>query len=689
MKKGIKDEDFLAKAESDRRDGLSITADQYEGEFQSFKLSAKKDKREQADKRKEVKKEEERLATNMRSEETLGKVLGTLMFSQKAGATAAKKAMQMKESVHKWWEDKKEKIASGAKSILSWLMKAAGIGLLWLLFKYLAGLDWKKLWEDAQGWGEVMKSFWSGIVSMGAWVGALKFGPWVKGLFGPKGSLFNFGQKMKSLWDGFKKLKFVKMITDITKSFKGHIVKAITGVFTKLKATKFIGPLFEGIGKLFKAGGKIFKLFGGGAKLVTVGPWEKIIKIIKGVFNAVTGPFKKGGSVGGVIDDIIKFVTKIPGLGKIMGFVGKAAKLFAKLFAPITLVWGIVESIFAGWDAAEKEKGGLGAKIMAFMSGALKKLLDFFVFDLANMVQDGIKWAIKWVMGLFGFSEEEQKAATDWDLVGAVRDAIFKAIDWIKGLFAFGGKPDGTGFSFKGLAPLVDILLFPLNAVFKWLGSVFGWDTDKDGKKKKDFSLGTVLMDALDAVFKWIADLFKIDFGALAKNIMPEALYNFLFGKGSKAKQELNKMGLIDEDLIGKDDLELDKIKEAIINQKKKGGNIAGLMNALTNIAQDESIDAGDRKKLVKMLKAEGANLATGGLFSGGMALVGESGPEIMVSTIPARVIPAKQTADLMSGVGGGQNFAPTTIVNSSPTSSSTIIASSSLNPISQKYFRN
>ena len=82
--------------------------------------------------------------------------------------------------------------------------------------------------------------------------------------------------------------------------------------------------------------------------------------------------------------------------------------------------------------------------------------------------------------------------------------------------------------------------MFPLNAVFKWLGSIFGWDTTKDGKKKKDFSLGNVLMGALDAVFKWIADLFKIDFGALAKNIMPEVLYNFLFDKGSKAKQELN-----------------------------------------------------------------------------------------------------------------------------------------------------
>ena len=92
---------------------------------------------------------------------------------------------------------------------------------------------------------------------------------------------------------------------------------------------------------------------------------------------------------------------------------------------------------------------------------------------------------------------------------------------------------------------------------------------------------------------------------------------------------------------------------------------------------------------VAQILKAEGATLATGGLFSGGMALVGESGPEIMVSTIPAKVIPASQTADIMSGMSGGQNFAPTTIVNSAPASTTMVANSSSHNPYSDKYFRN
>ena len=200
----------------------------------------------------------------------------------------------------------------------------------------------------------------------------------------------------------------------------------------------------------------------------------------------ITGPFGKEGGIGKAFGKITKFLKMIPGLGTITKFAGGVLKFMGRLFAPVMLVWGIVEAIMAGFGAAEDETGGLGQKILTFLQVGLQTLLDFFIFDLAQMVEDGIKWGIKWVMGLFGFSEAEQEAATDWSIVGAVKDAIFKAIDWVRDLFRF----DGKGVSFKGLAPLIDIILFPLNAAFKWLSGIFGWDTDKDGKKKKDWSIG-------------------------------------------------------------------------------------------------------------------------------------------------------------------------------------------------------
>ena len=134
------------------------------------------------------------------------------------------------------------------------------------------------------------------------------------------------------------------------------------------------------------------------------------------------------------------------------------------------------------------------------------------------MVEDGIKWGIKWVMGLFGFSEAEQEAATDWSIVGAVRDAIFKAIDWVRNLFRF----DGKGISFKGLAPLIDIIMFPLNLAINWVRGLFGWDENKDGSKKKDFSIGDLLTEALDNIFAWFKKLLDFDFGSMAENLMPD-----------------------------------------------------------------------------------------------------------------------------------------------------------------------
>ena len=94
----------------------------------------------------------------------------------------------------------------------------------------------------------------------------------------------------------------------------------------------------------------------------------------------------------------------------------------------------------------------------------------------------------------------------------------------------------------------------------------------------------------------------------------------------------------------------------------------------------------------VAKLEAKLAKMGTGGtILPGGAAIVGEgsmAGEMVVNAASAAKVIPAKLTESLMSGMGGGQNFAPTTIVNSAPTSSSTIMASSSINPISQKYFR-
>ena len=632
---GITNEGFLAKAEETRRAGLEVNTATAVEDAKEFELAEAWRKRDDQKKADDDKKEQKRQARNAQILSTLQGQLESMGLSQEFAERAAKRAMQMKESVHKWWEDKKEGMKKMASSLLEWVLKGAGLFLLWKLFKYLSTLKLKEIYDAAVAGFEFLME---GFKTLGAWVGGIKVFKWID----------NF----------FKTSKGWKAFSDFWKGIGGKVTKALS----KLN----IGGIFTKIGAMFKAGGAVFKFFfkafGGGASLKV---WDTIISAIKGVFKLVTGPFGKEGGIGKAFASISKFFSAIPGMKTIVKFAGSALKIIGRLFAPVMLVWGIVESIFAGWDAAEKEKGGLGQKILAFMSGALKKLLDFFVFDLANMVQDGIKWAIKWVMSLFGFSEEEQKKATDWDLVGAVRDAIFKAIDWVKNLFKF----DGKGISFKGLAPLIDIILFPLNAAFKWITGLFGWDKDKDGKKKKDWSIGGLITSALDNIFKWLGSIFDIDFAGIVADM--------LGGLGKAGTWLAGKLGL------GPDTKEsLQEEIDDLVSQNEK----------------DTSRGSGSRKNTrnleIEKLRAKMEELATGGtILPGGAAIVGEgsmAGELVVNANSAAKVIPAKQTADMMSGMGGGgQMIAPTTILNSAPSSTTMIAASSSLNPISQKYFRN
>ena len=308
-----------------------------------------------------------------------------------------------------------------------------------------------------------------------------------------------------------------------------------------------------------KAGLSIAK---GWAKPITqwFGKDGKLVTKIKSIWQAVTGPvmkllnpvintlktavkpltdfFKTGKSATGVGGIFTKIKNLFGKSGKIMGLVGKAmpfiktiGSVFAKLFAPITIFMAAWAAISGGLDEAEKETGGFPQKILSFISGALKGLIDFFVFDLAALIQDGIKWAIGWFMGLFGFSEEEIEKATDFDFVKPIRDAVMGAIDWVRDLFRF----DGKGIKFDGLAPLLDILMWPLNKAIDWVRDLFGWKEEGE----EDFSLGKLITDALNKIFEWFGKLLNFDFSSLLKSIPGYSLVAGFFG--GDTKESLNK----------------------------------------------------------------------------------------------------------------------------------------------------
>ena len=666
-----------------------------EEELKAMQLNAEALDRQEAaaakTKREAEVREEERQATNLKSEENLSSMLEIMGLSQENADRVAKSAMQMKESVHKWWEDKKEKIASGAKSILEWIMKAAGLALIWLIFKALAKVDWVKLYDDMQLWIDLI---WTGLTRFFAFKGIKAFSKWLKNTKfvrfltaafrsvinliklvlggGLRGLLkvFNFLTKGVFKADGAIG-KRIKGIIDWFKGGKGSLGAKIASMWAtatqKVKAGLSLAkawakPITQWFGKDGKLVLKIKSMWqaatGGVMKVL-----DPAIDAIKAAIKPITDFFKTGKNATGVGGIFTKIKNMFGAGGKIMGmvekakgFLTKALGIFGKLFAPITVFMAAWAAITGGLDEAEKESGGFPQKILAFISGALKGLIDFFVFDLANLIQDGIKWAIGWFMGLFGFSEEEIEKATDFDFVKPIKDAVFGAIDWVRNLFKF----DGKGIDFKGLAPLIDILMWPLNKAMDWLNSIFKFSTDETGKAKK-FSIGDLITDALNTIFKFFTDILNFDFASMLKSIPG---YDLVAGFFTDSKEDIQK------------EIEELKSEKAGIKSTDRGGG-----------SRKNILD-----KKIAELQAKMEQLSTGGtILPGGAAIVGEgsmAGELVVNAASAAKVIPAKLTESLMSGMGGGQNFAPTTIVNSAPTSSSTVMASSSLNPVSQKYFR-
>ena len=668
---GFKNEDFQDTVVADMKKGITYSEQELKTMSEYYDDVERRDKRDAKEKRQKEKKEEERQASNLRAEESLGKMLGIMGLQQETAERMAKKAMQMKESVHKWWEDKKEKVAAGAKSILEWLLKAAGLAALWALFKLLAKTDWEQLYNDTKLWVDLI---WTGLTRFFAFKGLKSLIGWMKNtkvakllgatfrsiinvmklVIGSLGRAINKGP-IKAITDWFTgktrgslPRKIMAIWKNTVRNFNKQIkigkawVKGITGFFGEAK-----GSLGQKIKNMWKAiTGPVMKAL------------DPAIKALKGALKPLLDFFKTGKGAtgaGGIFTKITNIMKSVmPITTKAMGFVGTILKTFGKLFAPITVFMAAWAAISGGLDEAEKESGGFPQKILSFISGALKGLIDFFVFDLANLIQDGIKWAIGWFMGLFGFSEEEIEKATDFDFVKPIKDAVFGAIDWVRDLFRF----DGKGISFKGLAPLIDILLWPLNKAMDWLNSIFKFSTDETGEAKK-FSIGDLITGALDSIIGFFTDILDFDFTGMLKSIPG---YDLISGFFTDSKEDIQE--------------EIDELKKS--NETYKGK------------------DAGSRRKRniqkIAQLEAQLEKMATGGtILPGGAAIVGEgsmAGELVLNANSAAKVIPAKQSADLMSGIGGGQNFAPTTIVNSAPASTTMIASSSSLNPVSQKYFR-
>ena len=659
------------------------------------------------------KRDMDKKAADERLQQRIDKLVGIGNFGKKMQLIAAKKAKMMAGKVKDFAVEKIAGIKKAAGSLLDILKKGLGLALLWLLFKAIQNINIedliaaaKKVGEAVMGIGEFI---WTLSTRIGAWMGL---------------------EKIAKLFTGKE----------------GPLTQKVTKWLTK----------FTGKGSFF----------------------EKL----KNLFTKIGGLF-----------------GKIPGMGKIMKFIKGAAKFLGKIFVPVTVIMALWEAVSGFMTGFEETEGNLFQKIIGGIGGAVKSLLDFFVFGIAEMIQD----AIVWLLELFGF-DDAAVAVGDFNLVGKIKESVFAVIDFVVELFQF--KDTSLSGIFKSL---IDIIMLPLNMAINFVKNLFGW-----GDPKKPFKFSEFLFGMFDKVWKWITEeLFVNPVDALtglitgllggyvgfldwmlamikkpvvwllemfgwddaAESVDKFTLKGFLMKQWNKVtgwlKGLLSWASTEDED----DSIIIKYVKKAITGIKEwfgkmfDFGSMAGILktyiNVLTffpnmikdaiaaatewllklfgfddaakSVANANKFSIGDMvmnaikgivewleklfdidigvilsnvmgalgdagKKVLGWLgfgddeedlkKAKpGKQTAMGGpIGAGAPVLVGEHGPELFVPSASGRVLPKQQTQTAMGGAGGAPTIinAPTTS-NVSNGSTSMAIASTSINPMNEKYFRN
>ncbi len=299
----------------------------------------------------------------------------------------------------------------------------------------------------------------------------------VDGIKKAAGNLMDFLKKglgLALLWLLFKAIQAIDIESLISGAKK--VGEAIVGIgdFMFTLATR-IGA-WMGIEK-------IMKLFTGKEGKLTT----KITKLI----TKFTGKGSFFSKISGIFTKIGGLFGKIPGLKGILKFIKGAAKFLGKIFVPVTVIMALWEAVTGFMDGFANTEGNMFQKILGGIGGAVKSLLDFFVFGIADMIQS----AVIWLLELFGF-DSAAVAVGDFNLVGRIKDAVFKAIDYITELFSF------RDTSFSGIAKsLIDILFLPLNLAINFVKDLFGW-----GDPEKPFSFSGFLFGMFDTVWKWITE---------------------------------------------------------------------------------------------------------------------------------------------------------------------------------------
>lgn len=247
------------------------------------------------------------------------------------------------------------------------------------------------------------------------------------------------------------------------------------------KLGQSIGKIIANIQKAFTSIGKRFPVVG------------KLMANLFGKGGSLTGLFSKIKTLGSTVMNLLK-------QSKILSVAAKVGKLLGKLFLPITILWGTIETVM-GAVKGYKEDGVAGS-----IKGGVNALFDFLVVDLVNLIVSIPAWFLKKI-GLKNVAKALQGNVDG--VLQSVKDMFGGIVDTVVGVFTLDperimkglkgmweGQKDFVGFAI-GLA--VDPIINFLKDVFK-----FG-DPDSPFSFKKD-----VLDPAVNKIKKWFKGLLSL-----------------------------------------------------------------------------------------------------------------------------------------------------------------------------------
>lgn len=259
--------------------------------------------------------------------------------------------------------------------------------------------------------------------------------------------------------------------------------------FLKLKDFVKNSKLGQGIGKILTNIQKAFTSIG--KRFPAIG---KLMGNLFGKTGSLTGLFGKIKTLGSTVMKLLKD-------SKILSIAGKVGKFLGKLFLPITILWGAIETVM-GAVKGYKEDGVAGS-----IKGGVNALFDFLVVDLVNLIVSIPAWFLKKI-GLKNVAKALQDNVAG--VMQSIKDMFGGIVDTVVGVFTLDpkriakglkglweGQKDFVGFVI-GLAvdPVVNFLV---KDVFKW------------GDPKSPFSFKKDVLDpAVNKIKKWFKGLLSL-----------------------------------------------------------------------------------------------------------------------------------------------------------------------------------